>query len=50
MKNIKKIKNQKMYENIKIYKYTCRNIQIYMQKNIDEINIKEYIKKVSMYI
>ena len=37
-----------MYENIKIYKY--RNMKIYMQKNKNMKNIKNYIKKVSIYI
>ena len=37
-----------MYENIKLYKYG--NIQMYMQKNIDVTNVKEYIKKVNIYI
>ena len=37
-----------MYENIKLYKYG--NIQMYMQKNIDVTNVKEYVKKVNIYI
>ena len=37
-----------MYENIKIYKYT--NMQIYMYKNINVKNVKEYAKKVNLYI
>ena len=37
-----------MYENIKLYKYG--NIQMYMQKNIDVKNVKEYEKKVNIYI
>ena len=37
-----------MYENIKIYKYG--NIQIYMQKNKNVKNVKEYVKKVNIYI
>ena len=27
----------------------CRSIQIYMQKNINMKNIKEYVKKVNIY-
>ena len=37
-----------MYENIKLYKYG--NIQMYMQKNINVKNVKEYEKKVNIYI
>ena len=36
-----------MYENIKIQKYG--NIQIYMQKNKNGKNGKEYVKKVNIY-
>ena len=28
----------------------CKNIQIYMQKNINVKNVKEYAKKVNIYI
>ena len=37
-----------MYESIKIYKYA--NMQIYMQKNINVKNVREYVKKVNIYI
>ena len=30
-----------------LYKYG--NIQMYMQKNIDVKNVKEYVKKVNVY-
>ena len=33
---------------IKIYKY--ENIQIYMQKNKNVKNVKEYVKEVNIYI
>ena len=32
---------------MKLYKYG--NIQMYMQKNIDVKNVKEYVKKVNVY-
>ena len=35
------------YENIKIYK--VGNIQIYIKKNINVENVKEYVKKVNTY-
>ena len=37
-----------MYAKLKIYKYG--DIQIYMQKNINVKNVKEYVKKVNIYI
>ena len=36
------------YDNIKIYKYG--NIQIYIQKSQNVENVKEYVKKVNIYI
>ena len=36
------------YENMKIYKY--KNIQIYKQKNKNVKIVKEYVKKVNVYI
>ena len=36
------------YENMKIYKYG--NMQIYMKKKINMKNVKEYVKKVNIYI
>ena len=38
----------RQYENIKIYKNG--NIQIYMQENKNVKNVKDYVKKVDIYI
>ena len=43
-----KYKKAKMLENIRIWKNG--NIQIYMQKNINVENVKEYVAKENIYI
>ena len=37
-----------MFENIRIWKHG--NIQVYMQKNINVENVKEYVAKENIYI
>ena len=37
-----------MFENIRIWKNG--NIQVYMQKNINVENVKEYVAKENIYI
>ena len=39
-----------MYKNMKIQKYRYMEIQINMQKNINVKNVKEYVRKVNIYI
>ena len=39
-----------MYKNMKIQKYRHMEIQINMQKNTNVKNVKEYLRKVNIYI